>query len=320
MKKLGKTFAAGLFMTLLSGAAMAAYPERPITLIHGFGAGGNADSVARVLAAGLEKQLGQTVVVEPKTGAGGTIASNFVSKAAPDGYTLIMLTGGHTASAAVKKELPYDPVNDFSMISTVSRFPFVIAVKADHPAKDLGQLLDSARMSSKGVTYSSVGAGSTQHLTGELLAATSSTDMLHVPYRGGGAPVMAVLSGDVDVLIDTGTVAAPQLEAGALRALAVTSKEPWPLLPGAPTVQQTLPGYEVMSWLGLAGPAGLSEEKVEKLNTAVKAVLADPEVQAALNKMGSEPWYSSPNEMRTMVDDTIQQWKQVVTKAGIPLQ
>lgn len=320
MKNLRRALTTGLFLSLVSGAVMADYPSRPITLIHGFGAGGNADSVARVVAAGLEKQLGQTVVVEPRTGAGGTIASAYVAKANPDGHTLIMLTGGHTASAAVRKELQYDPVNDFSMISTVSRFPFVIAVKADHPAKDLGQLLDSARQSKQGVTYSSVGSGSTQHLTGELLAATSSADMLHIPYRGGGAPVMAVLAGDVDVLIDTVTVAAPQLQAGALRALAVTSKQPWPLLPDAPAVHDTLPNYEVMSWLGVAGPAGMSDEVVEKLNGAVKAVLNDPEVQASLNKMGSEARYSRPDEMRTMIADTIEQWKQVVSTAGIPLQ
>src|SRR5690606_17829238 len=188
----GKKLAVTLLMALVSSSAVAAYPERPITLIHGFGAGGNADSVARVLAAGLEKELGQTVVVEPRTGAGGTIASSFVSKATPDGYTLIMLTGGHTASAAVRKEVPYDPVNSFSMISTVSQFPFVIAVKADNPAQNLGQLLEIARSSSGGITYSSVGVGSTQHLTGELLSSVANANMLHIPYRGGGAPVMAV--------------------------------------------------------------------------------------------------------------------------------
>lgn len=320
MKFPGKKWAAALLMALASSGVMADYPDRPIMLTHGFGAGGNADSVARVVAAGLEKQLGQTVVVEPRTGAGGTIASSYVTKAKPDGYTLIMLTGGHTASAAVRKEVPYDPVNDFSMVSTVSQFPFVIAVKADHPAQDLGQLLDAARDSSTGITYSSVGAGSTQHLTGELLASAAAADMLHIPYRGGGAPVMAVLAGDVDVLIDTVTVAAPQLQAGALRALAVTSRERWPLLEEAPAVHDTLPDYEVMSWLGLAGPAGMPDEVVATLNEAVKAVLNDPEVQASLNAMGSEAWYGSPEEMRDMIAETIEQWKQVVATAGIPLQ
>lgn len=315
----GKKLAA-LLMVLMSSSVMADYPDRPIMLTHGFGAGGNADSVARVVAAGLEKQLGQTVVVEPRTGAGGTIASSYVTKTKPDGYTLIMLTGGHTASAAVRKEVPYDPVNDFSMVSTVSQFPFVIAVKADHPAQDLGQLLDAARGSSTGITYSSVGAGSTQHLTGELLASAAAADMLHIPYRGGGAPVMAVLAGDVDVLIDTVTVAAPQLQAGALRALAVTSKKRWPLLEEAPAAHDTLPDYEVMSWLGLAGPAGMPDEVVAKLNEAVKAVLNDPEVQASLNAMGSEAWYSSPEEMRDMIAETIEQWRHVVATAGIPLQ
>lgn len=285
---------ATLVLALASTAVTAGYPEQPIRLIHGFGAGGNADIVARVVATEIEKRLGQTVVVESKTGAGGTIASAYVAKANPNGYTLIMLTGGHTASAAVRKALSYDPVADFSMISTLTRFPFVIAVKADNPVSSLAELINEARNSAEEVTYSSVGVGSTQHLTGELLASTANAGMLHVPYRGGGAPVMAVLSGDVDVLIDTVTVAGAQIEAGALRPLAVTSKETWPLLKNVPTVEATLPGYEVMSWLGIAGPANMPQDVVIELNQTVKNILADPEVQTKLNTLGSEPWYSTP--------------------------
>lgn len=320
MKYLYSRVIATLVFALASASVMAAYPEQPITLIHGFGAGGNADSVARVVAAEMEKRLGQSVVVDARTGAGGTIASSYVAKSKPDGYTLIMLTGGHTASAAVRKTLPYDPVTDFSMISTVTRFPFVIAVKADNPAKNLADLLEKARTKPNGVTYSSVGVGSTQHLTGELLASTAKANMLHVPYRGGGAPVMAVLSGDVDVLIEPVTVAAPQIQTGALRPLAVTSKEAWPLLKGIPTVDATLPGYEVMSWLGIAGPAGMPPDIVAKLNQTLKSILADPAVQTKLNAMGSEAWYSTPNDMRDMIADTIDQWKKVVSAAKIPLQ
>lgn len=304
------------FTTAMAGA----YPDQPIHLIHGFGAGGNADSVARVIASALEKHLGQTVIVEPRTGAGGTIASAYVAKAAPDGYTLIMLTGGHTASAAMRKSLPYDPVADFAPISTVTRFPFVIAVGKNNPARSLQDLLTKARSAPNAVTFSSVGVGSTQHLTGELLSAAAKVKMLHVPYRGGGAPAMAVISGEVDVLIDTATVAGPQLKAGKLRALAVTSATPWPELPGVPTVAQTLPGFEVMSWLGLAAPAHTPAPIIKKLNVALEEISRDPAIRKTLAAMGSATVHSSPDQMRDMIDRDIKRWRTVVAQAHIPLQ
>ncbi len=300
--------------------AAADYPIKPITLIHGFGAGGNADSVARVIASEMEKRLGQPVVVESRTGAGGTIASAFVAKAAPDGYTLIMLTGGHTASAAMRKELPYDPVADFAPISTVTTFPFVVAVSANNPAKTLADLVAKARSRSDAVTFSSVGVGSTQHLTGELLASAAQAKMLHIPYRGGGAPVMSVIAGEVDVLVDTATVAGPQIQAGKLRALAVTSSQPWPQMPGVPTASQTLPNFEVMSWLGLAAPAKTPSAIIDQLNATLAQITQDPAVRKTLQGMGSEPAHMAPQAMRGMIERDIAQWKQVVQDAHIPKQ
>jgi tripartite-type tricarboxylate transporter receptor subunit TctC len=300
--------------------AAAGYPTKPITLIHGFGAGGNADSVARVIASEMEKRLGQPVVVESRTGAGGTIASGFVAKAASDGYTLIMLTGGHTASAAMRKELPYDPVADFAPISTVTTFPFVVAVSANNPAKTLADLVATARSKPDAVTFSSVGVGSTQHLTGELLASAAKAKMLHIPYRGGGAPVMSVIAGEVDVLVDTATVAGPQIQAGKLRALAVTSSQAWPQMPGVPTAGQTLPNFEVMSWLGLAAPAKTPSAIIEQLNATLAQITQDPAVRKTLQGMGSEPSHMAPGAMRGMIERDITQWKQVVQDAHIPLQ
>lgn len=226
MKRFAHKLALGAMSLILPASVLAAYPEKPISLIHGFGAGGNADAVARVVATALEDELGQTVIVEARTGAGGTIASTHVARTAADGYTLIMLTGGHTASAAVRKSLPYDPIDDFTMISTVTHFPFVVAVKADHPAQTLAELLEMARGEAESITYSSVGVGSTQHLTGELMTSMADVQLLHIPYRGGGAPVVSVLAGDVDVLVDTVTVAGSHLESGDLRALGTTSSSP----------------------------------------------------------------------------------------------
>jgi len=304
----------------LAGTALAAYPDRPVTLVHGFGAGGNADSVARVVAAELEKKLGQPFIVESRTGAGGTIASAQVAKAPADGYTLIMLTGGHTASAAMRESLPYDPVNDFAMISTVTQFPFVIAVSGKSSIQNLKQLVDQAKAKPGSVTFSSVGVGSTQHLTGELLSSAADADMLHIPYRGGGAPVMAVMGGEVDVLVDTATVAGPHIESGGLRALAVTSAKTWPPLPDVPVAASVLPDFEVMSWLGLAAPAGTPADVVQTVNAALREILADPAVVETLARMGSQTAYVQPQEMHDRIDRDIKVWRGVVTEAGIPLQ
>jgi len=296
------------------------YPARNISLIHGFGAGGNADVVARLVAQKLQESLKQPVVVDIKAGAGGMIATNFVAKAAADGYSIVMLTGAHTVSAALRKSLPYDAVKDFAFISTVTAFPFVIAVRADHPAKTLADLLATAKASPGKITYTSVGVGSTQHMVGELLASTSGAQLLHVPYKGGGAPVQAVIGGDVDILADTLTVATPHLQSGRLRALAVTSAAPWPSISQVPTVAATLPGFEVRSWLGLAAPAGTPEAIVRKLSAEVRRALALPDIQKAFAAAGSASAPSSPEEMREMVQKEIARWRSVIAKGNIPLQ
>ncbi len=296
------------------------YPARAVQLIHGFGAGGNADVVSRLVSQKLALELKQPVVVEIKSGAGGSIATNFVAKAKPDGYSLVMLTGAHTVTAALAKNLAYDSLNDFAFISTVSSFPFVIAVRAEHPAKTLADLLASAKQEPGKTTFTSVGVGSTQHMVGELLGSAAGVKLLHVPYRGGGAPVTAVLAGDVDVLADTLTVATPHIKSGKLRALAVTSASAWPSLPGVAPVSATLPGFEIRSWLGLAAPAGTPEPVVRRLSADMRRIAADPEFQQSLANLGSEASPSAPAEMRTMVEREIVRWKAVVDKAGIAQQ
>lgn len=296
-----------------------AWPSKPIQLVHGFGAGGNADVIARLVAQKLQDQIGKPVVVEIKSGAGGMIATNAVAKSEPDGHTLVMLTGAHTVSAALRKTLPYHPVNDFSFISTVTAFPFVVAVRADHPARHLADLLQMARTASGKISYSSVGVGSTQHLVGELLAGSAGVQLLHVPYRGGGAPVQSVMAGEVDLLIDTPTVALPHWQSGKLRALGVTSATPWPTLPGVVPVAQTLPQFEVRSWLGLAGPAGLPTAIVQRLNAEVKTLLQRPDVVQSLTLAGSAPSYSTPQSMQDMVHNDIARWRSVIARRNIQL-
>jgi len=314
-------FAAGA--PALAGLALAqegAYPSKPIQLIHGFGAGGNADVVARLVGQRLQTLLKQPVVIEIKSGAGGSIATHFVAKAKPDGYSLVMLTGAHTVSAALTRSLPYDPVKDFAFISTVSSFPFVVAVRAEHPAKTLADLMAMARQEPGKITFTSVGVGSTQHMVGELLGASAGVKLLHVPYRGGGAPVQSVLAGDVDILADTLTVATAHIRSGRLRALGVTSAQTWPSLPGVLPVAAALPGFEVLSWLGLAAPAGTPEGVVKLLNTETRRALQDPDLLKTLADLGSQAAPNSPLDMRNTVEQDIVRWRGVVDKAGIARQ
>ena len=300
------------------GAVQAqAYPSKPLKLIQGFGAGGNGDITARILAGAMSPGLGQPIVVEGKTGAGGNIASDYVAKSPPDGYTLILLTGGHAVSGGLYKSLPFDPVNDFAMVSTVTFFPFVISVRADHPAKSFADLIAMARNTPGGLKYSSVGIGSTQHLVGEYLAATAGVELLHVPYRGGAAPVEALLRGDVDIMIDTVTFTIGQIKGGKVIALAVTNPTPWAALPGVPTVAETYAGFEVRSWTGLAAPRGTPPEIVERLNAEVRRALAQPEARKRLEELGNEVRAGSPEQMRTHVASEIAKWKRVVDQAKI---
>jgi tripartite-type tricarboxylate transporter receptor subunit TctC len=300
--------------------ALETYPSRPVQFVHGFGAGGNADVVSRLLAKKLQDLLRQPFIVDIKSGGGGAIATDFVAKAKPDGYSLLMMTGAHTVSAAVKRNLPYDPVKDFAFISTVTSFPFVVAVRADHPARTLRELLAFAAKQPERVTFTSVGVGSTQHMVGELMASAAKVKLLHIPYRGGGAPVSAVISGEVDVLADTVTVAAPHIKSGRLRVLAVTSERPWPSLPGVPTVASELPGFEITSWLGVAAPAGVSGTVVDVLNKAVRTALGQADTKETLAGLGSVASPSSASEMRAMVEREISRWRAAVARASIPLQ
>lgn len=316
-------FAAGLLLvsaltlTPAVTSAQDSYPSRPLSLVHGFAPGGNADVISRIVADQLSKDLGQPVVVEPKPGAGGNIASAFLAKAPPDGYTLQLLVGGHTASAALYKKLQFDPVKDYTFISTVAKFPFFIAVKAGtYPS--LQALIAKAREKPGSLNFGSAGVGTTQHLTGELLAQRTGTRFTHIPYQGGPATITAVLRGDVDFIVDTGTVIKSQAAAGALTILAVSSKERWSLTPEVPTVAETVaPDFDIMSWTGIGVPAGTPMVVVDKLGTEVRRALGVPEVQERLRTLDSVPAPSTSAEMGDLITRQIDTWTRVVDQAGL---
>jgi tripartite-type tricarboxylate transporter receptor subunit TctC len=300
--------------------AQQAYPTRPITLTHGFAAGGNGDVVSRIVADALSKQLGQAVVVEPRPGAGGNTASQRLTTATPDGYTLITLTSAHAVSAGIYKHLPFDPVESFQFISTYGYQALLVAVRKDSPIKTMADLIAAAKANPGKLTYSSVGVGSTQHLSGELLCSMAGIKMTHVPYRGGSGPMTDLLGGSIDVNVDTITVIEPQLRAGKVTVLGVTSGEKWWSLPDITPISATVPGYDVKTWVALAGPKGMPADIVSKINAATRAGLADKETIERLNKIGVDVRTSTPEEMKAMVTEQVAKWKKVVADAHIPQQ
>ena len=315
------TLAAAVFAGVVSAQAQSQsqsqdFPNKPVSLIHGFGAGGNADTMARILGEAMSKGLGQRVVVEAKPGAAGVLASETLTRSAPDGYALLMLTAAHATTANLSK-IKYDPVEDFAMLTTIGFYPYVIGVRAEHPFKSLSDLIAAAKARPGEITYTSVGVGSVPHLTGELLAARAGVKLTHVPYRGGTGPITDVLGGRVDVLIDTQTVSMPHINAGAARGLAVTSKAPWPGVPGVPTVASTLPGFEVETWIGLVTVKGTPAPILERLHKEATAALKSPEVIEKLKGLGADVRPGTPEAMKTLVKDEIALWGRTIEQAGM---
>lgn len=297
------------------------WPARPINFIQGFAAGGNGDVVARMVGAELAKGLGQPVLVEARSGAGGNIAANFVAKSAPDGYTLLLITGGHAVSAALYRQLPYEPVEDFAPLSTMVHFAFVLATGADSRYKSVGELIAYARSNPGKVSFGSAGIGSTQHLAGELFKSMAALDIEHIPFRGGTTPVQEVMAGRLDFLMETLTPTLPQIRANRLRPLAVTSRSRSPVLPEVASLEDTLPGYEVTSWMGIAAPARTPRAVVERLNREITRVVAMPEIRERfLSVVGGEARASTPEAMREHLQSEIAKWTRVVEAARIPRQ
>ena len=297
------------------------FPDKPIKIYQGFAAGGNADTIARVVSSEMAKGLGQPFVVEAQTGAGGTIASGTVARAKPDGYTLLLATGGHAVAGALYNKLSYQTVTDFQMVSTITYFPFLLVVRADSPYRGLSEMLAAARADARGVSYGSAGIGSTHHLAGELLVKSANVELLHVPYRGDAASVAALLGGEVPMIIAPPTAVLGNIKAGKLRALATTGAQRWSQMPELPTVaEQGVPGYDVRSWAGFMAPAGTPRPIVDRLHAETLKSLQVPAVRARLEEMGGEARGSTPEEMTTMVATELKRWTTVVNDARIPKQ
>ncbi len=296
-----------------------AYPERPIRVLHGFAAGGNADVVARLVATELAKGLGQPLVVEPKAGAGGTIAAATVASAKPDGYNLLLATGGHAIAGVLYDKLPYDTAKSFQPISALTSFPFLVVVGAASPHNSLSDLLKAAKRRPNPMTFGSAGIGTGQHMTGELLANRAGAALTHVPYRGESASVSALLGNEIDFVVVAPTAALPQVKAGKLRALATSGSTRWGGLPEVPTVaEQGVANFEVRSWTALLAPSSTPQPVIDRLNAQVATVLQDATLRAKLAEAtGGDVHASTPRELQATIDGDLKRWAQLVKDAKI---
>jgi len=309
----------GLALLAPGGAGAADFPQRPITLVVPVAAGGTMDIAGRALAQGLKEVLGQTVVVENKAGGSGNIANTQVARATPDGYTLLFsYEGFHTGNPALSKSLNWDPVKSFTPIGEVIRGPHVILVPKDSPAKTLKDLIDMAKAQPGRLNYASSGTGSIQHLGAEQFKLLTGTDIMHVPYNGAAPAMQDLLAGRVQLFITTPPTAIGYIQSGALRALAITSKQRHSMLPDVPTTAEAgLPEFVLEAWFSLFGPAGMQPEVVEKLTGALKTVLESPTFIEQMNKLGTYASYQPPAELAAIVQRDLANWAQVVKSAGI---
>jgi tripartite-type tricarboxylate transporter receptor subunit TctC len=292
------------------------WPTRTIKIVTGTPAGGSPDFVSRLLAERLSERLGQAVVVENSTTT-GVAAWNTVAKSPPDGYLISMLTGAFSARAAVAKSLPYDPIKDFTFITLVSGYPMVVATAPNSPIKSFPDLIARAKAAPFDMTYGMNLPGSVHHLTGELINVEAGTSLRGIPYRGNTQIVQDLLGGRLDVMIETGTIAFAQIRGHTLRGLAVSSRKRFVLEPDIPAIAETLPGFEVMSWLGLAAPGGTPRAIVDRLNREVGDILKFPDIREKLAGVGNVPMPSAPEDMQDYIVRDAARWSRVVDIKGI---
>ena len=326
-----KHFGMGHFRTLLAAALVALaipgaadaqqWPSRPIHVIVGAGPGGGTDIITRIIATPLGELLGQPIVVENKQGAGNIIAAEALMKSPRDGHTAYMMNNAHGVSAAMYKRLPFDSVKDFAFVSLTGMAGLVLVVRPDFPAKSVAELIALAKREPGKLNFASVGIGTTQHFSGELFRQLAGVDVKHIPYRGTPAVLTGLLAKEVDFTFELVQPVLGQVRSGALKALAVTSPERYPALPDLPTVMESgLPAFQVMSWYGLAFPAGTPQPIVDKMNQALHDVLARQDIQAQLLRVGAKARTSTADELRQHVINEIAKWSAVREKAGIAQQ
>jgi len=304
--------------TAVAGAAV--YPERPITMVVTFAAGGSSDVLARAVAAAMARGLGQSFVVDNRPGAGGQIGAETVARSTPDGYTVLFGTNGTLGiGPALYKNLRYDPQHDLAPAGILHKLPLLLIVNPSVPAKNLADLISYARSKPGALSFASAGVGSVSHLAGELFKQEAKVDIFHVPYKGGGAAVPDLLSGRVSMMLETIPNALPLVRSGQMRSIGVTTRERSALAPDIPTLAESgLPGFDVSAWTGLFVPTGTPAAIVDRLNAQTTQITHDAEYVALIHRMGTDVASSSPQDFGQFVRADIARWTNVVNTAGIP--
>ncbi len=307
------------FALFIAAPALAqTYPSKPIRLIVPFPAGGATDILARALSIKLGEKLGQALIVENRPGAGGTIGSDAAAKSVADGYTLLLATSStHSIGPAINPKIPYDAVADFTPLGYVATSPNVVLVPNSSPAKSVRELIDYAKKNPGKLNYASSGNGTIVHLTTELFKAMANVYMLHIPYSGTALAIPDLVSGKIDVLFDSLVTGLPHVKDGKLRALAMTSAARTTLAADLPAVAEVLPGFESTTWFGLYGPKGLNADIVLRINAALNAALADPDVKERFARLGAEPTGGSAPRFAQVVKADHDKWKAIIADRKI---
>ena len=297
-----------------------AYPARPITMVVTFAAGGSSDVLARAAAESMSHGLGQQIAVDNRPGAGGQIGAESVARATPDGYTVLFGTNGTLGiGPALYKHLRYDPEHDLAPVGILHKLPLLLIVNPSVPAKDLKELIAYARENPGKLSFASAGVGSVSHLAGELLKEEAKIDILHVPYKGGGAAVPDLIAGRVSMMLETIPNALPLTQSGQMRAIAVTTKERSTAAPNIPTLAESgLRDFDVSAWTGLFSPADTPNAVIDRLNAETRKIASDPHYVDLVHNMATNVASSSPHEFGLFVRDDVARWKKVIANAGIP--
>jgi tripartite-type tricarboxylate transporter receptor subunit TctC len=308
-------------LALSAGGALAQqWPSRPIRFVVPLPPGGSPDYLSRLLAERLQTVLGQALVVENKPGAAGNIARDFVAKAPPDGYTILMSESAHIMSAAVGARLPYDPIKDFEPISLVATIPFALTVNSSMPVRTLNEFIEYTKKSPRPLTYGTAGVGAPHHFAVELLRSMTGIDVVHVPYKGSAGIIPALLSGEIDFSIAAVNSLLPHFKSGKLRPIAIAASSRTAILPEVPTIAEAgpLPGYAVNVWLGVMAPAATPRPIVDRLNTEINKVVHDPQiVKERLNPVGLEAVGSTPEQLLEVMKAELAKYTQVARGANI---
>jgi tripartite-type tricarboxylate transporter receptor subunit TctC len=314
-----RIFAAAAAMSIAGGMASAQspFPSRPVHIFVPYAAGGAVDILTRTLGDVVSRQWGQGVVVENRPGAGGVIASQALVTSAPDGYTLIVVASGHPTNSFLYPKLPYDTFKDFTPISLLASSPNILLVRADSPFKTLADVIAAAKAKPGSLSFAHAGTGTSTHLAGELLKSLARIDINAIPYKGGAPSINDLLGGQIPLSFNNGPESVGQLEAGTLRALAVTTASRASFLPNVPSMSETVPGYDTEVWWGLLGPAGLPPDVLAKLSHDFVAALNTDDVKARLNKLGATPIGSTPQQFDAKIHADYEKWGPIIKAAGI---